>query len=126
MCFMKKNIYYAGAIVIVVFIIALTYLVYLEGAKPGIYDEFAKCLSEKEFVMAGTDRCSFCSSQKDLFGNSFKHIIYKNCDLEKQWCNSQGIERYPTWIDSQGNKYTGLKTLEFLSDLAECEFEILE
>ena len=86
---------------------------------PGKYDEFAQCLTEKGVVIAGTDWCSVCKSQKRVFGNSFKHLDYKNCDIDQNWCTVNFIERYPTWI-IDGSQYTGKKSLATLSELSGC------
>lgn len=85
---------------------------------PGKYDEFAKCLTEKGFVMAGTDWCNYCKKQKALFGKSFTFVNYKNCDLNKAWCDSNGVDSYPTWILPDGTKRTGLQELYLLSQLS--------
>ena len=114
----KKIKLIIGAIVL--FGAVLMYLGYVESTKPGIYDEFAKCLTEKNFIMAGTDWCHVCQQQKELFGNSFKHINYKNCDREKQWCNEHGVDSYPRWFDSEGKDYGGVQSLETLSTLSGC------
>ena len=98
----------------------LAYFIYVGLTAPGDYDEFAACLAEKGFSMAGTDWCHYCADQKSLFGNSFRLVNYKNCDLEKSWCDSHGVTGYPTWIDSEGNTYQGGRDLETLSTLSGC------
>ena len=118
-----EKIFYGVILAVVIGIVFLSYLVYMEGAKPGNYDDFANCLTEEGFVLAGTDWCSYCQKQKDLFGNSFKYLNFKNCDLEKQWCNSNGAKSYPTWIDASGKTYVGVKSLEQLSLLSGCSVE---
>src|SRR3989339_819290 len=64
-------------------------------------DEFAKCLNETGVKMYGTEWCSHCKEQKKLFGESFQFVNYIDCDEDKE--------------------YLGVQTLEFLSDLSECE-----
>jgi len=115
-----KKVFYLACFVVIAAITVFAILVYLEAQKPGDYDAFAKCLNENGFVMAGTDWCHFCQNQKRLFGNSFKFVNYKNCDLERQWCSSHGVEGYPAWFDSEGNSYSGVKQLSFLSELSGC------
>ena len=87
---------------------------------PGEYDEFAKCLTENGAVMYGTDWCTYCKKEKDLFGNSFKYINFNNCDQNRGECTINGVESYPTWIIN-GEKYIGLRQLEELSELTGCE-----
>ena len=107
--------------VIIILIIALVYFFSWNSKQPGEHDSFASCLTEKEIIMAGTDWCHFCKDQKELFGRSFKLVDYINCDTNKQWCNSQGVEGYPTWIFPDGGKYPGVQSFERLSSLSGCE-----
>ncbi|MFH1234481.1 MAG: hypothetical protein V1493_02610 [Candidatus Diapherotrites archaeon] len=83
-------------------------------------DEFAKCLSEKGFVMAGTQWCSVCQKQKALFGKSFEFVNFKDCDNETQWCEQNQIQYYPTWILPDGTKEIGLKTIGQLGSISGC------
>lgn len=88
---------------------------------PGAYDEFAQCLTEKGISMAGTSTCTYCNRQKDMFGNSFKHVTFHDCNTERDWCVENGVDRYPTWVFPDGKKYTGAKNLEYLSSLSGCQ-----
>jgi glutaredoxin len=86
---------------------------------PGKYDDFAKCLTEKNVTMYGAEWCQSCKKQKMLFGKSFKYINYVECPENPVLCKEKGIERYPTWtID--GETYLGVKQLEKLSSLTGC------
>ena len=87
---------------------------------PGKYDDFAKCLSDKGIIMAGTDWCHFCQEQKGLFGKSFKFINYKNCDIEKEWCSSNSVKNYPAWIFPDGTRQIGVQKLTALSQASGC------
>lgn len=80
----------------------------------------AKCLSEKGVVMYGTERCPHCIEQKELFGESFKFIIYVNCDYEYSKCSEAGVQFTPTWIVN-GEKYVGVQSLEKLAELSGCQ-----
>ena len=108
----KKHIYFMVAILVV---FALGFWIYHSVTSPGKYDDFAKCLTEEGFVMAGTDWCSNCQKQKNLFGKSFKLIDYKNCDIDKEWCSDNGVNRYPTWVLPDGSKRVGIQQLPSLS-----------
>jgi len=104
--------------------LALTIIVVVEykdiSAQPGQYDDFAKCLAEKELKMYGTEWCPHCKNQKALFGKSFKYIDYTDCDYEKDICNSEGITGYPTW-KINGQSYPGEQTFQKFSELTGCE-----
>jgi hypothetical protein len=61
-------------------------------------DSFAKCVTEKGFVLYGAESCSHCKAQKELFGESFQYIKYVECPDNIQFCLDKGINGYPTWI----------------------------
>lgn len=90
---------------------------------PGKYDEFAQCLTDEGFVMAGTDWCSHCKDQKKIFGKSFDFIDYKNCDIQRDWCDSNGVHSYPTWVLPNGTKETGVQKIYILSQLSGCSLK---
>jgi glutaredoxin len=96
-------------------------LLFLTGCT-GKYDEFGECLTIKGATMYGTSWCTYCKSQKALFGNSFKQIHYVDCDIEKDRCLKDGVEGYPTWI-IDGKSYSGEQSLQKLSALTECPLE---
>ena len=107
---------------ILILIIIFGYLIVVGTTTEGSYDDFAKCLNEKGATMYGTDRCSYCNEQKNLFGKSFAYINYINCDLNSGTCSAAGVSNYPTWI-IENNKYSGTKSLEKLSSLSGCSLE---
>lgn len=109
-----------ASIIIGLVILALSIYFLVGDDKPGQYDDFAKCLTEKNISMAGTESCSYCQKQKKVLGRSFKFIDYHNCDKERQWCAEKGIRSYPTWILPNGGQYTGLQSLKSLQVLSGC------
>ena len=114
----NKNIIIIVSLLIVV---GIGYWIYSYQTTPGEYDEFAKCLTENEVVMYGTDWCEYCQKQKSTFGKSFKYVNYVNCDLNKKECLSNSVEGYPTW-KINNKTYPGVKPLEQLSVLSGCDF----
>lgn len=89
------------------------------SAVEGEFDGFARCLTENNAVMYGTDWCSFCSRQKDVFGSSFKEIRFVDCDRNQLECQNAGVTGYPTWVIN-GQNYPGLKTINQLSEISGC------
>lgn len=88
--------------------------------KPGEYDTFAQCLTEKGATMYGTEWCSHCKNQKKAFGDSFRYVDYVDCDKFKSECAKAGVRSYPTWtID--GDKYPGEQPLYKLASLTGCK-----
>ena len=104
------------------FLFVLIVLSFLAGCsnKPGRYDSFAQCLTEKGVTMYGTEWCSHCQNQKKLFGRSFGNINYIDCDRDKNACLAAGVEGYPTWV-IDGKTYPGEQRLERLATLSGCE-----
>lgn len=87
--------------------------------KSSEYDSFAQCLTEKGAVIYGTQWCSYCQSQKEMFGSSFEYINYVDCDFERSKCDKAGVRTYPTW-QINGELYTGQQTMYKLASLAKC------
>ena len=125
---MKKTIRYSLSLIVFLIIIfsGYSYLKKKEN-EPGMYDNFAKCLTERGVIMAGAFWCPHCADQKKLFGKSFKYVTYKECDpkgndADPAFCLENEIKSYPTWI-IKDQKYSGEQSLEKLSELSECELK---
>lgn len=117
---MKKRYITYSVILLLVLIIAYSFYA---SSKPGKYDDFARCLTDKNFVMYGTDWCVHCKSQKDMFGKSFKYINFVNCDMKRDICQREGIDGYPIWKSDDGTRYEGTQELSRLAALSGCNLE---
>lgn len=82
-------------------------------------DEFAVCLSDSGLTMYGTEWCSHCQSQKEIFGDSFQYVNYVDCDKDRQACISENIEAYPTWKFNE-EVFLGVQSLDKLASLSKC------
>ena len=82
--------------------------------------EFVTCITESGAVFYGTNWCSHCNNQKQLFGEHFEKVKFVNCDESRDLCVLAGIEAYPTWI-IDGEKHLGTKSLGNLGILTGCE-----
>ncbi len=102
---------------LVILLITITFVWYT--TTPGKYDDFAKCLKEKEAIIYGAEWCGNCQDQKVMFGKSFKYIDYVECPKNPELCKEMNIEGYPTWIIN-GRPYLGLQELQTLSSLTNC------
>ena len=92
---------------------------------PGLYDDFARCLTEKGTKMYGAYWCSHCKNQKELFGPSWQYITYVECAIPNQQgqtavCQQAGVTSYPTWQFSDGSRATGEQSFEQLSQKTRC------
>ena len=88
--------------------------------KPGSYDSFAKCLSEKGAVIYGNDFCQYTNKQLNYFGNSKKYLNYVKCIDNKELGDSKAIKVTPTW-EINGQMYEQVQTFEKLSAVSGCE-----
>jgi glutaredoxin len=110
-------------IILVILLIIASYFVYNNYNKKN-YDDFAKCLTNKEVKFFGTFWCSHCKEQKKLFGNSVQYLNYVECDSRgknpnQELCQKEGINGYPTWIINN-TKIEGVLSLEELADYSGC------
>lgn len=111
----KKIVY----LVVIFAVILLGYLGYKMFSPPD-YTSFATCLTEHNVIMYGTDWCPHCQNQKKMFGRAFKNVLYVNCDVSPI-CEEIGVKSYPTWSINGKLLDSGVKELEVLSRLSDCE-----
>ena len=109
----KKGIAIISIVSLVIIIIAS--FAFITFAKPGPYDKFAQCLSDKGAIMYGADWCKFTQGQKAMFGNSMKYVDYRD------FTKGPNIKITPTWIIN-GEKYEKAQSIDRLSTLTGCTF----
>src|SRR3989344_654455 len=110
----KAKYYILAATIAVLLIAGTAYSVY-SIAKPGSYDNFAKCLSEKGAVMYGAmEWCHFTQGQRAMFGKSFKYVDYH------EFPELPGIKKTPTWVIN-GKWYENAQSFEKLSEVTGCK-----
>jgi len=112
---MNKSIFVIGMIIVLILLAGCT-------NKPGKYDSFAQCLTEKNVTMYGTEWCSHCKNQKNMFGSSFQYVNYVDCDKKKDVCLEAGVNGYPIWKINETN-YPGEQPLYKLASLTGCNLE---
>lgn len=120
----SSKLFLVGGIILAVIIAAI--FVVNKKSEPGQYDDFAKCLSDSGVKMYGAYWCSHCKNQKEMFGNSWKHINYIECSLPNNSgqttdCKQAGITAYPTWEFQDGERAQGELSFEDLSQYSNCE-----
>ena len=116
----KKVVIYG---VLIIIIVGIFYIVNSNAKKPGKYDDFAKCLTDKGAIFYGSFQCSACAAQKELFGKSMKYVNYVECGPlggpQNQVCRDVNVKVYPTW-NINNNQVTGVQGLQTLSSLTNC------
>ncbi|HIJ99709.1 TPA: hypothetical protein H1011_02700 [archaeon] len=90
-------------------------------------DNFTECLAENNAIMYGAYWCPHCTTQKEMFGDSLSGVLYIECDskgknAKPELCRQNNVQSYPTWIIS-GTKYSGVQSLQDLSDITGCSLE---
>lgn len=86
------------------------------NAKPGVYDGFAKCLTDKGAVMYGATWCQYTKTQKKMFGKSMKYIDYRD------YSENKDVRITPTWY-FKDKKYEGVQDFYALRDITGCTWE---
>lgn len=121
---MKINFTYSVIGFFIILVIGGVVFKTVQRSGPGIYDEFAQCLTDNGAVMYGEDWCSNCQAQKRMFGKSFDYIDYAECGVTPERCETEGIEGYPTWKNHSGMTPVlvgrGVQTLEDLAEAFSC------
>lgn len=110
-------------VIIGLLLISITFLVAcsgpkLEPASPEVIN-LAKCITEKDAVFYGTEWCPHCNEQKELFGTAIEHIVFVDCDKNRDACVDAGVQAYPTWIIN-GEDFVGTQQLFKLSQITNC------
>lgn len=113
-----KKYFIWTAVILIVVLIGLS--INAQGKKPGKFDEFAKCLTDKGIIVYGNDYCSYTTKQLGFFGKSQKILNYVKCIDNEALCNEKGVDITPTW-EIGGVMYSGVKTFEALAGYSGCE-----
>ncbi len=108
-----------------VLVVILGFSIYTSPAD-GRYDEFTKCLSDKDIKMYGAFWCPHCQEQKRLFGSSQKYLNYVECSTpdgngQTDICKNNQITSYPTWEMQDGTRLSGSQSFEKLSEISGCK-----
>ena len=113
---------------IAIIIITLIPFLYINFKPVPYYNDFAKCLTEKDVKFYGAFWCSHCARQKQLFGDAMQQINYVECSLpdrsgQTQICLNKNITGYPTWEFADGTHLSGEQPLETLSKKTGCPLQ---
>jgi large repetitive protein len=84
--------------------------------------EFARALTQAGVRFFGADWCPFCTEQKALFQDGAQFLPFIEISNPDRTRNATGISEnittYPTWEFGNGNRVTGVQTLQQLSTLS--------
>jgi len=101
--------------------------IYLQSIPPapGMYDSFARCLTQSGAKFYGAFWCPHCAAQKAEFGDSEQYLPYVECSLpdesgQTQICIDNKIESYPTWVFPDGSRLNGTTPLSQLAEKTGC------
>ncbi len=113
-----KRYFIFSLIILIILFSVLSISSYMK--KPGEYDNFAKCLTEKGAVIYGNDYCQYTNKQLNFFGKSTKYLNYVKCAENQKLCDDKGIKITPTW-EIKGEMYEQVQTFEKLATISGCE-----
>ena len=116
----KSNKKYLFLSLLILAIVLVSAAFYIRSQKPSIYDDFAKCLSEKNAVVYGNDFCQYTGRQLNMFGKSEKYLNYVKCANNKELCDSKQVKITPTWYIN-GTKLEGEQSFEKLAEISGCK-----
>src|SRR3989338_7132596 len=111
----------------ILFVCVISIILLLAGCSTDSrkYDGFASCLTEKGAMMYGAYWCPHCQDQKKMFGKSWEYVNYIECSLpnaqgQTELCSMEKIESYPTWEFADGERNTGVMSLNALAEKTDC------
>lgn len=87
-------------------------------------EEFARCMTNKGWVVYSSFTCSACRAQQELFGEASAHLKIIECnphapDSKVEQCLNMNIRYTPTWVMIQkGTEVKRAKGYQKLDDLA--------
>ncbi len=118
----KTKLMWLGALLVIAAAVAF---IVVENKKPGKYDEFAQCLTDKGAKFYGAFWCPHCQKQKGMFGKAAKNLPYVECstpDGQSQLpiCKDAGVKGYPFWIFADGETIEGEVRLDTLAEKTSC------
>lgn len=112
----KFKIYTTLAIVFSALIISIGTYAFVYSTKPGDYDNFAKCLTDKGAVMYGASFCQYSHAQQGMFGKSFQYVDYKD------FTENPNVRTTPTW-EINGNLIARVQSFDRLAELTGCSIQ---
>ncbi|MBI2138989.1 hypothetical protein HYU13_05335 [Candidatus Woesearchaeota archaeon] len=103
--FLKAKKFKVWSIIVIILLLIFGAFAFARS-RPGKWDKFADCLTEKGMVMYGAiEWCSYTQKQAAMFGRSFKRLDYR--DHSKL----PGIKKTPTWV-FKGEWLEGVQSFE--------------
>ena len=106
-------------------VFAMAAILTIAGCNSKNYDDFAKCLGDKNAKFYGAFWCPHCQNQKKMLGSSASLLPYIECSTpdgkaQLQECKDKQIKGYPTWEFGDGTRMTGEIPLQTLSQKTGC------
>ncbi|OGB75239.1 hypothetical protein A2810_01440 [candidate division Kazan bacterium RIFCSPHIGHO2_01_FULL_49_10] len=85
-------------------------------------ESLAKALTAAGVKMYGSEFCSACKYQKQMFADAWKFVTYVNCDVsvnsgvQNAACRAENIKLYPTWEFKDSSRLEGVQKFEVLAE----------
>lgn len=121
---MKPKTIIILALLLIIIVGGLAWL----GTRPPAVSEldgFAQCLKDKGATFYGAFWCPHCMDQKKLFGTAKRFLPYVECSTpdgrnQRPLCADKNIKGYPAWDFVDGERVSGLMSLEKLAEKTGC------
>ncbi len=93
-----------------------------EEFSSGQLETLAKCLTGKRVKFYGSENCSYCKKQKEMFGDAVTFLPYIECTAEetKPLCDEAEIRGFPTWDFPGKERVMGVQLPRGLVELSGC------
>lgn len=116
------------AVILGLLLVAIVMLVAwaaVQQSAPSKLDGFAQCLKDKGATFYGAFWCPHCQDQKKLFGTAKRFLPYVECSTpdgksQRPVCTEKKIQGYPAWDFADGERVSGLLSLEKLAEKTGC------
>jgi hypothetical protein len=115
-------LFWGGLLILVVLGVGASFY---SSRQPGKLDSFAQCLKDHGAIFYGAWWCPHCQNTKRMFGKSARLLPYLECSTadgktQLQICTDKNVTNYPTWEFANGERLTGERTLQELSEKSGC------
>lgn len=119
---MKMNSTTTILIASAVVVAALIGLAVWNNVKPSKYDDFAQCLSDQGVTEYAAYWCSACAKQEEILGNASRYINRVECSSpgSHSFDLCPDITSTPTWEGPDGERITGVQSIEQLAERFGC------
>lgn len=107
-------------------IVGLIGVAVVKDRLPSKYDGFAQCIQDNGGRVYTASWCPNCEAQLAMFGSAARNLNNKECSIpggpnDLELCKGDDITAVPTWEKADGERFSGVTSLETLAETFGCE-----